>query len=234
MTDKSDLIVVNVERPNKAMFKASEDMLDAAQGRTITSSETAIAAGQQLAAVKTIAKELESKRTTITGPLNIALQEVNELFRPAKKWLKEAEILLKSKILEFQNEQERIARERQAEADALARKEREKLEARAGKAEAKGKEEKAAALRQVAEIQVAPIIESAAPKIVGVSTRVTWKAEVVSPRALIGYIAQNPDMMMLVDFNQSFLDSLARLHKDKLDIPGVKAVEEKQLISRSN
>ena len=234
MTKATDLVVLKVKRPDDALFNRSQYMLKEARSWEITTPETAVAAAGDLKLIKGLSKELEAKRTAITGPINQALREVNALFKPAKEWLAQAERLLKDKLLTYSAEQDRIARERQAEADALARKEREKLERRAAKAEEKGKAEKAEVLRDVAETTAAPVIESAAPKLDGIATRETWKAVVTDELALIRHIAiERNDLLPLLEIDQSGLNAWARRLKDELDLPGVEVRKETSIAARA-
>ncbi len=235
MATKKDIVTLTVKRPDEALFKQSTYLLDLAEDYEISTPELAVAAADDLKAVKALAKQLEQKRTAITGPINQALREVNALFKPAKEWLSQAEQLLKGKLLAYQNEQDRIARELQAEADALAKKEQEKLDRRAAKAEAKGKAEKAEALRRVAETTTAPVIESAAPKLSGIATRETWKAEVTDKALLLKHIVnERPDLLPLVEINQSALNAQARSLKNELDLPGVEVKKETSLAASAH
>ena len=230
---KKDLVVLTIKHPDEALFSDSEALLEIARLREITTPEMAIAAGEELKDIKRLAKQVNEKRLAITRPLNDALKEVNALFKPAKEWLSQAERLLKGKILEFQNEQERIARELQAKADAEARKEREKLERRAAKAEAKGKEDKAEELREQAETQIAPVVTSAAPKLAGISRRETWKTEITDKGALLQHIIEKrPDLLPLVKIDQSALNGMARSLKGELDLPGVEVSKEASIAAR--
>lgn len=235
MSTESNLVALTVPRPDEALFKRSEQLLVYATARQIVSSEAAIAVGEDLKSIKSLAREIEDKRTSITGPINQALKEVNAFFKPAQEWLTQAERTLKGKLLEFQAEQDRIARELQVRADEQARKEREKLEAQASKAESKGKGERAEELREQAQSKLAPIVSSAAPKISGISTRETWKAEVTDKMAFVKHIIEaRPDLIALVLIDQSALNAQARSLKDALNLPGVKAVKETILAARGN
>ncbi len=230
-----DLVVLNIKRPDEALFKNSEEMLEVAQGWNITTPEIAVAVGEDLKAVKTLAKEIESKRTAITGPLNKALREVNALFKPAKGWLKEAEQILKSELLRYQTEQKRIADELQAKVEAEARKKREALERKAKVADVIGIGNKAEEFREEAETVVAPVVTSAAPKIAGLTRRETWKAEVTDKPALVKHIVEaRPDLMAIVKIDQSALNGLARSLKDELDLPGVEVLKEASIVARGN
>jgi len=120
-------------------------------------------------------------------------------------------------------------------ADEEARKEKEKLEQQAEKAEAKGKIEKAGELREQAQAHLAPIVSSAAPKISGIASRETWKAEVTDKMAFVRHVVEaRPDLIALVLIDQSGLNAQARSLKDALALPGVKAVKETILAARGN
>ena len=235
MTEKeSNLIELTVERPDEALFNQSKYLMQLAQNYEITSPEMAINAGDDLKAIKTLAKQLNKKRTAITGPINKALKEVNSLFRPAKDWLSQAERLIKSKLLAFQREQDRIARELQAKADEEARKERLKLKKAADLAAMAGMAERAEDLREEAEVQEAPVVVSEAPKLEGIATRKTWKAEVTDKLLFVKHVAEKRnDLLGLIKIDQSALNAQARSLKDSLDIPGIKAVIEETIVARS-
>ncbi len=113
-------------------------------------------AGEVLLMVKAQWKELEEKRTAVTGPINEALKELNSWFKPVQAPLKEAERILKEKISAFI-----IARKAANEAAMLAA-------AQAAQA-GDGK----AALVHVGAIQEAP-------KVAGISVKEVWDFEVVN------------------------------------------------------
>ena len=231
---ESNLIELTVERPDEALFDESKRLMELAQIYDIASSEAAVKAGYDLKTVKVLAKQLEDKRTSITKPLNQALREVNALFKPAKDWLKKAEGLIKGKMLEFQREQDRIARELQAKADEEARKERLKLKKAADLAAMAGMAERAEDLREEAEVQEAPVIVSTAPKLEGIATRKTWKAEVTDKLLFVKHVAEKRnDLLGLIKVDQSALNAQARSLKDGLDIPGIKAIIEETIVARS-
>lgn len=234
MTKATDLVVLKVKRPDEALFSRSKASLAAAQEYEIHAPEEAQDAGAILREIKGLSKELDEKRTAITGPINLALREINGLFKPAKEWLGQAEQVLKSKMLAYKAEQDRIARELQAKADALARKEREKLERRAAKADKKGMSDKAEVLRQVAETKTAPVIVSEAPKVAGIATRETWKAVVTNELKLIRHIAiERNDLLPLLTIDQQGLNAWARRLKDGLDLPGVEVKKETSIAARA-
>ncbi len=238
MTDETNLITLTVEQPDEALFKQSEYLLALAQDYKITSSEMAINGSEDLKAIKALAKQLNSKRLAATGPINKALKEINSWFKPARDWLSDAEMLMKTKLLEYQREQDRIAREAQRKADEEARKERVRLEKAAALAAQAGMFYRAEDLKEEIEVQEiatqnAPVIQSAAPRLEGVHTRVTWKAEVTDKTAFIKFIVeQRPDLMGVIEIDQSKLNGYARLLKEEFDMPGVEAKAEKSIAAR--
>ena len=160
-------------------------------------------------------KALVAEKATAMQPLNAAEAEYKTL------------------MLRYQDEQEKKRREEQARLEEEARKEREKLEARAAKAVEKGKEEKAAELLAQAATVATPVLETRIPTVTGISTRSTWKAEVVSKPELIKAVAAGavPQAALIPD--TAFLNQQARSLKSELNYPGVKVVEVLGIASRS-
>ena len=70
-----------------------------------------------LSELNTLAKQLKTEREKITEPLNEALEEVRGRYRPAETALKTAIESVRSMIIKYQTEQERIA---QIEKDKIA------------------------------------------------------------------------------------------------------------------
>lgn len=119
----------------------AQRMLTTAQGYAIDSPTMYELAAEDLRAVKLLAKDVEEKRTAITGPLNQAVKAVNNLFRAPATYLEQAESTLKGAMLTYDREQQRKAEEARREAERKAREERERIEAEARETARKAKEE---------------------------------------------------------------------------------------------
>ncbi|QYY30271.1 hypothetical protein K2O51_23150 [Cupriavidus pinatubonensis] len=130
--DASDAVVLGTK---------AQRMLTAAQGYAIDSPTMYELAAEDLRAVKLLAKDVEEKRTAITGPLNQAVKAVNDLFRAPKTYLEQAESTLKGAMLTYDREQQRKADEARREAERKAREERERIEAEARAVEKAAAEE---------------------------------------------------------------------------------------------
>jgi hypothetical protein len=120
-------------------------MLADANEFTIDSAELYQAAAEDLQRVKSLAKQVEEARVSITGPLLQAKQAVDALFKGPANYLAMAESKLKHLMLSFDQEQERIRKEEERRAEAARRAEQERLDAerRAQEEEARRRDEAA-------------------------------------------------------------------------------------------
>lgn len=252
--DASSAVVLS-DKAQKALASASDFVIDSTTMFELASDD--------LRQVKTLQKEVEEKRTSITGPLNQAVKAVNDLFRAPKDYLDKAESTLKRAMITWTSEQERIAAEARAQAEAQARAERERLAAiEREKVEAarKAQEEaqaaaaagdKEAAQRAMAEMQAAqqqaevaaitaqvitvtPSVEAPA-KVSGISGRVTYSAEVTDLMALVKAVAIGAAPIECLQADTKFLGAQARAFKKAGAIyPGVNAVAERSIAARAN
>lgn len=126
------------------------DLAAYAQTYVVRTAEEYAAGADDLKRVKAAQKRLEETRTSMTGPINASLKRINDFFRAPADRLSTIERVIKSKLVAFADEQDRIRREEQRKADEAARRERERIEAQAREAERKA-QEKAAAERRAAE-----------------------------------------------------------------------------------
>lgn len=199
-------------------------------GLTVTTQgEYEVAAGI-LTQVKNRYKELDGQRKEITKPIDTAKKSVMDMFRVPLGLLEKAESSIKRMMINYTEEQERIAREEQLKLQRLAEKEaeaeRKRIQAQIERAQASGKTEKAEALQEkieaveVIEVPViAPVIET--PK--GVSFREQWSVLVVDANLI-------PREYMLPNLPK--LNKIAQATKGSIVIPGVKFHSEKILSSR--
>lgn len=219
-------------------------------------------ASDDLKRVKGLQKEVEEKRTSITGPLNQAVKAVNDLFRAPKEYLDKAEATLKRSLVAYTTEQERLAAAARAQAEAEARAERERLaqqereaqeaarraEAEAQAAAAAGDQEAAAKAIQEAQahtaqaemvamtanvMTVAPVVEAPA-KVAGISGRMTYSAEVIDLLALVKAVAAGAAPIECLQADTKFLGAQARAFKKAGQLfPGVVAKEERSIAARA-
>ncbi|MDD5220749.1 MAG: hypothetical protein PHV11_09300 [Candidatus Bipolaricaulis sp.] len=184
-------------------------------------------------------KEAQKKVTDYFSPMKSKAHEAwkqicnneGELLTP----LKSAEDTTKRKLLNWKMEDDRKREEErrrlQAEADEKARIERERLEKQAEKL--KTPELKEQRLEQAQNI-IAPVIEvqTAVPKVEGISVRKIWKAELTDKAAFIKATANDPNLMALITVDMSALNRIASATKGGVTYPGVRFFEETTMASR--
>ncbi len=190
----------------------------------ITTGEDYKVAGEVLKMVMAAKKRVEELRTKITGPLNEALRNANNMFRAPAEKLVQVEQQLKRNMVTYQNELQRRMQDEQRKADEAARKQREKLAEQAKVAEAAGKVERAEVLQQRSEATVAPVIQREAPKVAGVGTRMVPKFEIVNA-ALLPREYTMPD--------ETKIRKVVQAMNTEANIPGVRVWMEPQIASRS-
>ena len=218
-----------------ALTKSAERVLAIALSIVVDSNEMAEIAASELVTIKGRAKELDEERKRITKPMDDAKKAVMDIYKPAIEKLGQAETALKTSLLTYQKEQQRIADLAAAEEARKAREEAEKLRAKAEKMEAKGKTEDADALRSVAAMTVtAPRTVAAPTKLAGTSVRKVWKANVTDRSAAIKALAENPAYQHLLTIDEAALNKLAAAMKNpNSPIPGVVFYEDSVMSARA-
>src|SRR5690554_1781143 len=125
----TNLVELKIPEPDQALMGAADNFR--VDGVTITSQPEYEAAADALRAVKSAAKDIESKRKELVAPLNDAKNKIQAFFKAPLDRLARAEAALKRGMVAYTQEQERIRREQQRIAEEQARKERERLARRA-------------------------------------------------------------------------------------------------------
>jgi predicted phage tail protein len=254
VTYDASAALVLANKAQQALTSASDFVIDSATMFELASDD--------LRQVKTLQKEVEEKRTSITGPLNQAVKAVNDLFRGPKEYLDKAEATLKRAMVTWSTEQERLAAIARAEAEAAARAERERLAAiereqaeaarraqeEAQAAAAAGDQEAADAAMAAAQaaqeqaemaaltaniVTITPQVEAPA-KVSGISGRVTYSAEVTDLLELVKAVAAGQAPIEALQADAKFLGAQARAFKKAGQLyPGVMAVAERSIAARA-
>ena len=180
-------------------------------------------------------KALLEKQKSLIDPLNVTKNGVWDLFKSPLDFLGKGRKKIKAAMITYQDklENERLAEEKRLE--AIAEKERKYQEGLAKKrletATKNDNEDRIEEIEEeIEEIQhtsVAPVVASNRPKIQGVSTRVTWSAELTDKMALIKAVAAGLAPETLLDVNMPTANQMARAMKSHLNYPGIKAVSKK-------
>ncbi len=206
------------------------------EGVVIEDTQQLEAAGDVLKLVKGRQASLESLRRGITRPMDASKRAVMNLFEPAEGRLSVLELSIKRAIMAFQRKREQERYEAQQELDRLAELERQRLARLEVKQRETDHEDRAEVTVERREAVVAPTVAPVA-KVPDVAIRTTWKAEVTDFLELVRACGKDPELLgmcsELLQPNMSGLNALARSQKDKLNIPGVKAVSEQGIAARA-
>lgn len=185
--------------------------------------ERAAALYNQIGAKK---KEVEEYFREPREKAHAAWKSLTEKIKGLIDPLSAAEKALKPKMGVYLQEQERLRLEEQKrqQKEAQARLDAQKLE-EAQELEDAGQVQEAEAVLQTQVVAAAPKIE--APKVAGMcGGRESWKAQVFSMRDLCRAVAEGKVAANLVMPNQPVLDTMARVLKAEMKIPGVKPTME--------
>lgn len=197
----------------------------------IKDADQLLSAGEVLRNIKARSTELTALRKTMTVPLDAAKKAILDLFRAPELRLSRAESSIKRGIVEYERqvevERRRIeAQLRDAQAEEAAR-----LNERAEKLRERGKEEQADAV--IDSIPPVPVVIMDTPHLSGISTRKTWKAEVVDFEVLVLAAAEGHVPMEYILPNETMLNAAARALKGTAKIPGVRVYEDTGVTVRS-
>ena len=184
--------IVKIEKENKPVVRKAEAL-------TIKLSADETAAYDILKAIKERVGFIEKKRKEITQPLNASLKAANALFKELSSPLKEADSIIRDKILAFRRRREEQAAKKQ-----------ERLEAKAEEAEEEGDEERAEELTEKAESVTPKVGESVVAK--------RWTYKVVN-------ITQVPRQYLILD-SPTIREAI---RAGVRDIPGIEIYQEEGL-----
>lgn len=200
-------------------------LIEAAKSLAITDADSYEAAAEFVKGTK----RLQDRVHDIMDPVCTATNRAHKAATGQRKKLlapaKEAERIVKRLIVDWDTEQRRLEAEarRKAEAEERRKAEEEQL-AEAEAAAAEGDEAAAEEILEREPMVAPPPPPRARPKVSGVSTRETWKAQVTDIRALCKAIGEGKVATTLVQPNMPALNAQARSLKAEMKIPGVRAV----------
>jgi DNA polymerase III alpha subunit (gram-positive type) len=222
--------------PVEAQRIIEQTMQKTYDGYIVSSQDAYTNAGEDLKSIKSKAKELNDLRMSLTRPLDESKKRIMEFFNKPIDFLTKAESSVKSAMLKFQQEQERIRREEERRLAEIQRQKAEELQRQAREAEEraaklktdKAKESaaaKAEELRTQAAVveSIAPVVESKFEQAAGISTREVWKFRIVDATKI-------PREYLIPDEN--YIGEMVRVTKGKKQIDGIEIYTETVIYAR--
>lgn len=177
-------------------------------------------AASWLKSIKGFLKVIEDARVKVTGPLNAALKARNAEAKESAEPLLVAETKIKRAMISFSDEQDRQRREEQRRLNEAAAKEQQRLQEIADRAAAKGHHGKAEQFEERAAAVMAPVAQTAAPKVGGISIPKIWVFEVTDEDLI-------PREYMVVD--ETRIRRVVTALRGDTKIPGVRVFEQKRV-----
>lgn len=153
--------------------------------------------------IKIVGKMITEKKELITKPMNQALKEAREMFRPIEDTCSDSEALVKRKMIAYQNEQEKIRREELAKIEKKVDKGTMKMET---------------AIKKIETVQ--EVQNSVKGEYGAMSTRILKRVRIVDETLL-------PREYLIADMKK--IEAVA---KAGVEIPGVEVYEEKSIAIR--
>jgi len=223
------------------MLKVEKPVHDTVEKATlikVINQQTYLDASDYLSVIKGVQKE-------VNGTFDPIVKKAYEAHKEAKAQkdkflvpLKTAETSLKTKMISYDAEQIKIAREKQDKLDAQAKAEQERkenaLKERARKAEEAGKYDKAEELKEKAsnvEV-VAPVYQPQTVQVKGQSIKETWYAEITDLKALVKEVADGKAPISFLLPNMPILNKQAQSMKDTWKYAGVDFKSKKTMSAR--
>lgn len=217
-------------------------VLSDANGLTIKTDAGNRLAGDLVRRIASSRRDLEALQKHLLEPVKEQEKRIRDFIRPNLARIEEGERAVKGEITRFAIEQQRVREEADRRLAAAAEKERlerERLaEQHRAKAEAATTDAQRARYEALAEAQeekaaaVMPATVAEPERVSGVSMRDNWAATVFDLRALCQAVVDGSVDIEAILPNQPYLNGLARALKGKLNIPGVRPVNNPSVSAR--
>ena len=209
--------IVPVEALRKA--EESEALVKTYENFQITTAEIYSGAGEHLKKIKAKTKELDDLRKSLTKPLDESKKRIMEFFQKPLEFLSKVETAIKSAMITWQNEQEKIRQAEMARLQAIQQKEADRLAKLATAAEKRGDENKAEEFKGRAAVvqSITPIVESKVEQIKGMAKTLIWKFRIIDVNKI-------PREYMIP--NEISLGQVARATKGAVKIEGIEFYSE--------
>jgi hypothetical protein len=135
-------------------------------------------AAKQLVDLKTEIDKVEADKDSVYKPINAGLRAFSALVARALNPLKQYEVAIKAAMIRYSDEQDRIRLEQQRVENERAENERKRLLEISDRAAAKGQDKKAENFADRAAMVQAPVVQSEAPKVAGITIPKVWDFEI--------------------------------------------------------
>lgn len=185
-------------------------------------------AADLLKGIKALRNEAETHHRPMIDAAHKAWKATLAGLQDIDEPLKAAEAEIKRKVGAYEIDQRRKAEDERRKMEAEVTRQREEA-ARAAAEQARAEKATEAEVKAVTDQAmqmplIVPKVEPKFEKAEGVSSRLSYKAEVTDMLALVQHVAGNPSLLGLLKINEPALNAMARTQGATLQIPGVRVV----------
>jgi hypothetical protein len=236
----NSLVNVNIPAPQDPALTGGQAALAMSEGFVVCDSESYEMAGAEVRRIAGVVKRLEDLRLTITRPLDVAKQNVMNLFRAPTEQYVAARSTIERKMIGFRQEEQRRVAEQERQAREAAERERVAREAKLLE-EAEALQKAGDAERAQAKLEEAaapppppPVVMQEPPRAAGTSVRALWRAECTDLDALIKAAAAGHQLARACRVaDPKVLGAQARALKDGFKVPGIRVWSDDSIAART-
>lgn len=194
----------------------------------VTDNDSMTMADNTKGLIKDMIKEIDATFKPMADKAFQAHRSITGKWKEVKAPLEEADQYLTGQVKGYLRKLEEIRQEEERRLREIARKqEEERRLAEALEAEKEGKQEEAQAILEEEIFVPPPVVKVDAPKVDNRKYRTIPRARCVNKMALIKFVAQNPALADLLDYNMSVGNNKAKaMGKEINNIPGMEYYEE--------
>lgn len=217
------------------LVKETDVIVAQANELKITNADQYAEAANDLMRIKGVLKKINETFDPIIADAHKTHKSACDAKKSLTNPLTGAEKAIKKAMTDYDEEQERIARELEEklrkEADAKAEEEKQKLLEQADLAIELGADDEAEKiLAQVDTVQaLTPMVSANTISVGGIAKKKTWKARVVNPKLVPAYFGD----IEIRKINEGQLNRIAQMTGGAAKIPGVEFYEERGISARS-
>lgn len=210
----------------EAKRREAEGIKAKLQGLVVNDPSTYQVAYEVRSRAKAYLDEVEAERKSITDPIRLAVNNIMDLYRPAKLIAEEVIAHVNGMIIAYDDQQEKEKQRLQLIANKEREKERTKVEKRITALRSKGKDEEADQMERELEIMHAPLV-TLPDSTPGLAMVDIYRCKVNDLMKLVKSVASGETPIHAVMADDKWLDKQASHLKEEFSYPGCEVVKTK-------
>ncbi len=196
---------------NAALQREANDLVELAKAIEITTQYEYARAGELRAGLRALDKKMEARYKPIKQKQDEAKKAILDAEKADRSPLAEASRILDPKLVTWEDEQERLRREKQRRLQEIERKRAEKeAKAEAKALDKEGRHEEAVFVRETPVEPLAVVLRSETPKVAGLIRRANWKWECANFKAVLAEVMEGRQPASILQINDKVVGEQVR------------------------